>query len=68
MKKFEITSWSYAAAAPNETAVNVDVKDEVAPGIEQKASYSFTLEQRFEVMSDEFMAAVGQKLSTAGLI
>lgn len=68
MKEFQIAGWSYQAERPNETDVQVDVIDQVVPGIARKTRYEFTLTQRFELMSDEFMKAVKDILLESHLL
>lgn len=60
--------WSFSADAQNQTNVSVQVIEKVAPGIEKKTPYSLSLDQRYEVMSEELMSAVAAKLDAAGLL
>lgn len=68
MKQFDIVSWAYTADKPEDTQVKVAVKSEVVPGIGKTENYEFTLQQRFETMSDEFKAAVQAVLLDAQLL
>ena len=68
MNQFDVVSWSYTEEKPLETQVKVAVKSEVAPGIGKTENYEFTLQQRFETMSDEFKAAVRDVLVSAQLL
>lgn len=68
MKQFDVVSWSYTAENPGETQVKVSVKSEIVPGIGKTENYEFTLQQRFETMSDEFKAAVQGILQGAQLL
>lgn len=68
MKNFEIRQWSYSVEYPNNTNVSVEVKEEVAPGIEKKVTYDLVLNKRFETMSDEFRAEIREVLRSAQLL
>lgn len=67
-KDFEITFWSNSAESPSSTHVGVNVKEEAAPGINKSSPYDFMLNERFEVMSDDFKNAVERVLRDAGLL
>lgn len=65
---FEIAFWSNSAESPASTKVGVNVKEEVAPGIIKSSPYEFALQERHEVMSDEFKNAVERVLRDAELL
>lgn len=68
MKEFRIAGWMWNAEKPSETAVSVDIVEEVVHGIQKSTRYEFSVGKRYDTMSDEFKAAVRAALVSAGLI